>query len=124
LSGDQSSLSTLLSSLDQNTGIRFGAKDTDLRYKNPNDLEIYKFELYPEPGTLPTGKNAVAFITYLADHPTFRNTLMTTGPERNFNASYIGWGCLRQIVALVEYKDPTRSPTVAEFDMCELLGWR
>jgi hypothetical protein len=123
LSGDQESLSNLVSSLDQNSIIRFAAKASDLGYKNPSNQQVYKFELYPEPGTLPTGREAVAFITYLANHPTFQNTLMTAGPERQFRASYIGWGCLRRIVGLVEYKDPTRPPTVAEFDMCERLGW-
>jgi hypothetical protein len=123
LSGDQESLSKLVSSLDQNSTIRFAARASDLGYKNSSNQQVYKFELYPEPGTLPTGKQAVAFITYLANHPTFQNTLMTAGPERQFRASYVGWGCLRQIVGLVEYKDPAKPPTVAEFDMCERLGW-
>jgi hypothetical protein len=121
LSGDKVSLARLLSSLDQNTTIRFTARATDLGYKNPSNQQVYKFDLYPEPGT--AGKDAVAFVTYLADHPTFQNTLMTAGADRDFRASYIGWGCLNRIVALVEYKDPTRSPTVAEFNMCNALSW-
>jgi len=123
LSGDKDNLSKLLSSLDQNTTLRFTARAADLGYKNPSNQQVYKFDLYPEPGTLPAGQDAVAFVTYLANHPTFQNTLMTAGGERNFRASYIGWGCLRSIVALVEYKDPTRPPTVAEFDMCRELNW-
>jgi hypothetical protein len=121
LSGDKVSLAKLLSSLDQNTTIRFTARATDLGYKNPSNQQVYKFDLYPEPGT--AGKDAVAFVTYLADHPTFQNTLMTAGADRGFRASYIGWGCLNRIVALVEYKDPTRPPTVAEFNMCNALSW-
>ncbi len=121
LSGDKVSLARLLSSLDQNTTIRFTARATDLGYKNPSNQQVYKFDLYPEPGT--AGKDAVAFVTYLADHPTFQNTLMTAGADRGFRASYIGWGCLNRIVALVEYKDPTRPPTVAEFNMCNALSW-
>jgi Novel STAND NTPase 1 len=123
LSGNKESLSKLLSSLDQNTSIRFVAKANDLGYKNPSNQQVYKFELYPEPATLPTGKEAVVFITYIANHPSFQNKLMTAGAEQNFRATYIGWGCLRRIVAVVEYKDPTKPTTVAEFDMCELLGW-
>jgi hypothetical protein len=123
LSGDEAGLNKLLSSLDQNSSIRFTAKADDLHYKNSDNDEIYNFGLYPEPGTLPTGASAVAFITYLANHPTFRNTLMTAGPDRQFRASYTGWGCLKRIVALVEYRDPTRPPTVTEFNMCEKLGW-
>jgi len=123
LSGDKDSLSKLLSSLDQNTTIHFTARATDLGFKNPSNQQVFKFDLYPEPGTLPSGLDAVAFITYLANHPTFQNTLMTAGAERSFRASYTGWGCLNKIVALVEYKDPTRPPTVAEFDMCKQLNW-
>ncbi|MSO21978.1 MAG: hypothetical protein EXQ58_01725 [Acidobacteria bacterium] len=123
LSGDKDSLSKLLSSLDQNTTIRFTCRAGNLGYRNPINQEVYKFDLYPEPGTLPAGPNAVAFVTYLANHPTFQNTLMTAEGERGFRASYIGWGCLRSIVALVEYKDPTQPPTVAEFDMCRELNW-
>lgn len=123
LSGDKDSLSRLLSSLDQNTTIRFTTRATDLGFKNPSNQQVFKFDLFPEPGTLPTGQDAIAFITYLANHPTFQNTLMTAGADRSFRASYTGWGCLSKIVALVEYKDPTRPSTVAEFDMCKELGW-
>jgi hypothetical protein len=123
LSGDKDSLSKLLSSLDQNTTIRFTARATDLGFKNPSNQQVFKFDLFPQPGTLPSGQDAIAFITYLANHPTFQNTLMTAGADRSFRASYTGWGCLNKIVAMAEYKDPTRPPTVAEFDMCKELGW-
>ena len=65
----------------------------------------------------------VATVTYRMDHPTFRNVLLTTGPDRAFEAEYDGWGCLRSVTVLVEYVDPDRSPALAEFDMCARLGW-
>ena len=123
LSGDKQNLITLLSSLAQNTGIQFAATSSDLGYKNQNNQEVYEFHLYPESRTLPSGKDDVAFITYLANHPTFQNTLMTATAEQAARVSYTGWGCLTRIVALVEYKIPTRPPTVSEFDMCKLLNW-
>jgi hypothetical protein len=123
LSGDNAKLDQLLSSLDRNSGIRFRTRANDLGYKNPAGQEVHKFELYPDRATLPAGEDAVAFVTYLANHPTFQNTLMTAGPDRGFLASYIGWGCLRRIVAVIEYKNPVRPSTVVEFDMCEQLGW-
>jgi hypothetical protein len=123
LSGDDSRLNNLLASLGHNTSIRFAARAIDLHRKNQNKQEVYNFELYPEPNTLPKGDNKVAFITYLANHPTFQNTLMTSGPSRQFRASYEGWGCLARIIALVEYTDPTKPPTVTEFNMCAGLGW-
>ncbi len=121
LSGDQDKLNELLSKLGQNDKLQFAATATDLHYKS-GSYEIYKFELFPQKDTLPSGENAVAFITYLADHPTFQNTLLTAGQKRDFRASYTGWGCLQRIVALTEYVDPTKSPTVTVFDMCKLLG--
>jgi len=121
LSGDQEKLNGLLSKLRQNDNIQFGAVASDLHYKS-GGYDIYKFELFPRPETLPSGKDAIAFITYLADHPTFQNTLLTAGQKREFRASYTGWGCLHRIVALTEYADPIKSPTVTVFDMCKLLG--
>jgi hypothetical protein len=123
LAGDEKALKDLLSPLSQNTAVEFSAVAKDLQYKNPNGEEIYQFSLFPEAATLPEGENAIAFVTYLADHPTFKNTLMITGPNRQFRASYDGWGCLEQIVALIEYKNPAKQPSVAEFDMCKKLGW-
>ncbi len=121
LSGDQAKLDELLGRLGSNDAIRYGATATDLRYRS-GGYDIYKFELFPLQETLPSGKDAVAFVTYLANHPTFQNTLLTAGQARDFRASYSGWGCLRRIVALTEYADPARAPTVTVFDMCELLG--
>ena len=123
LSGHDQDLRQLLSSLDRTTSIRFQASEQYLGYKNENGQKIYRFGLFPEPTTLPTGQEAVAFITYLADHTTFQNTLMIAGPGRNFRVSYTGWGCLTRIIALVEYQDPSKTPTVAEFNMCKTLGW-
>jgi hypothetical protein len=123
LSNDTESLDKLLSSLDRSTQLRFRSTASNLGYKNTAGQQVYKFELFPDPRSVPKGDDGVAFVTYLADHPTFHNTLMTSGPNRDFRASYIGWGCLSRIVALVEYRNPSKPPTVSEFNMCELLGW-
>jgi hypothetical protein len=124
LSNNQEQLSSLLSSLERDTTIQFRAEARDLGYRNPANQEVYQFWLFPDPATVPRGKESIAFVTYLADHPSFQNTLMTAGASRGFRASYIGWGCLSRIVALIEYSDPARTPAVREFDMCALLGWR
>ena len=102
-------LNELLSKLGQNDKIQFGAKATDLHYRNRDGEEVYQFELYPRQETLPSGKDAVAFITYLANHPSFQNNLLTAGQNREFRATYQGWGCLTRIVALTEYADPAMS---------------
>jgi hypothetical protein len=124
LSNDRERLSSLISSLESDTPIRFGAEAQDLKYRNPAGQEVYQFSLFPVPSTLPGGRESVAFVTYLADHPTFKNTLMTAAAGRGYRATYIGWGCLSRIVAVIEYSDHTRAPSVKEFDMCALLGWR
>jgi len=125
LSRDNTKVEALIPKFGKNNRVEFMATATDLHYTIPDAVghrEIYRFELFPKPETLPTGQNAVAFITYLADHPTFQNTLLTAGPNRAFHVSYIGWGCLSRIVALIEYADPTQAPTVTNFNMCHLLG--
>jgi len=101
--------------------IPFQSTIQDLGYKTAG-REIYKFELFPDPAALPKGENEVALITYFANHPTFQNTILTGGPDRQFRVSYQGWGCLRQITALIEYKNPEKPPAVSRFDMCKLLG--
>jgi hypothetical protein len=124
LSGNQRELDRLLSSLNQDVNIRFAGAADDLHYQDSHGREVYNFSVFPEAGTLPTGENAIAFITYLMEHSTFRNTLLTAGPDRGFRASYLGWGCLTQSVALVEYKDPTKLPTVTKFNMCESVRFQ
>jgi hypothetical protein len=124
LSGRKDNLQQLLKSLDRTTHIRFRASERYLGYLDKSGRKIYQFGLFPDPTTLPTGQDVVAFITYLADHTTFQNTLMIAGPERNFRVNYTGWGCLVRIIALVEYKNPAKIPTVTEFDMCKDLKWK
>jgi hypothetical protein len=124
LTNNGQQLASLLSSLKSDTSIRFGAEAQDLRYKNPSGQKVYQFSLFPLPGTLPPGKESVAFITYLANHPTFKNTLMTAAAGRNYRTTYVGWGCLTRIVAVIEYSNQTRPPSIVDFDMCALLGWQ
>ena len=122
LSGNREQIRALLASKLANHSIRFTARMQDLGYRNPQGQQIYKFLLSPDPSTLPRGDSAVAVVTYRVDHPTFQNALMTTGPDRNFTASYIGWGCLSNIIVLIEYSNPERSPEIAQYDMCAALG--
>jgi hypothetical protein len=121
LSGDRAKLDDLLAKLEQNENIRFTATARDLHYKSGGQ-DIYQFALFPRPETLPSGDDAVAFVTYVADHPTFQNTLMTAGESRQFRATYTGWGCLNPILALTEYVDTRKAPTVTVFNMCKELG--
>lgn len=103
--------------------IRFTATAEDLGYKNPSGQRVYKFSLMPDRDVLGEAKKTVAVITYRMDHPSFQNGLLATGPERNFTASYIGWGCLSQVVVLIEYIEPDHPPEIAEYNMCSSLGW-
>ena len=68
-------------------------------------------------------RREVAVITYRMDHPSFQNSLLATGPESGFNASYTGWGCLSNVVVLMEYIDPDRPAEIAAYNMCQALGW-
>ena len=121
LSGDYEEVEKLLTTVQKNSTVRFRATQEYLHYKNQDGKNVYKYRLFPDPATLPQGDASIAFITYLANHPTFYNTLMTAGVNRNFTATYIGWGCLTRIVALIEYQDPDKTATVAVFDMCAVV---
>ena len=120
LSGNSDQIRTFLLSELANHSIRFIAWKKDLGYR-AREGEIYRFSLSPDASTLPHGKAAVAVVTYRLDHPTFKNALLTTGPDRDFTASYDGWGCLNQVIVLIEYVNPERSPEIAEYDMCAAL---
>jgi len=109
-------LQELLGFLPQTT-IRFVA-----RYAPEPGQKKYSFTVYPEKGSLPTGKDAVAFITYVFDDPSFQpNYFKTVGREQEFAVSYTGWGCLSTVVAVVQYADPEHAPSFTEFDMCKIL---
>ena len=118
LSGARDSIETFLNSKLANRRIRFAAEKKYLGYKNPAGQDIFKYQLYPDPQTVPGGLATLAVVTYRMDHPTFQNGLLATGPETRFTASYIGWGCLTRVIVLIEYVNPETSPEIAEFDMC------
>jgi hypothetical protein len=123
LSGDRARIDAVLARGPLNTSIAFAASAQSLGYRNPANQLIHRFAMYPDPASLPAGDQAVAAVTYTLDHPTFKNNKMIAGPERAFTAVYDGWGCVTRVVALIEYVDPNRSPEVASFDLCRLIGW-
>ena len=43
--------------------------------------------------------------------------------ESGFTASYTGWGCMSNVVVLMEYIDPDRPAEIAAYNMCQALGW-
>jgi hypothetical protein len=122
LAGDRNQILAFLQSNLANRSIHFTAQADDLHTTGYRGKPVYRFSLFPQPASLPTGQAAVAVITYRMDHPSFRDPLLVTRPANGFKGSYDGWGCLEQVVALIEYVDPDRSPEIAEFDMCKALG--
>ena len=116
-------LEELASSLEKNNYIKFNASYKAMHYKTSNNNKVYKFSMFPDFALLPGDANSVASITYVTNHPSFHNKIITTSAMTQFTAEYTGWGCLNKIVALIEYSDLEKTPTVAEFDACKLLGW-
>ena len=121
LAGDPAALDRALSAA--NSPIRFGARAVPYGYRNSAGQPVYRFELYPDAASIPGGLSSIAFITYKMEHQTFRNTLMLTGPDRGFAASYDGWGCLTRVIAVIEYANPDQAPDIVQFNMCQVLGW-
>lgn len=103
--------------------IHFIVTATPLSYRSGSGSQGHRFTISPDFDSIQGGFDAVAFITYRMDHATFRNTLLTTGPQRRFQASYDGWGCLDKVYALVEYDDVERKPSLVDIEMCRLLDW-
>jgi hypothetical protein len=123
LSGDRARIGQYLGDEATRSAVRFTAVAESLGYKNPQGQTVYRFVLRPAPELLAGLKQDVAVVTYRMDHPTFQNALLATGPDRGFSASYNGWGCLSNVVVLLEYIDPDRAAEITAFDMCAALGW-
>lgn len=101
---------------------RFAATATAYGYQQQG-RPIYGFKMLPTAADLPKMRDQVTAVTFRMDHPSFRNGLLVTGPERNFSASYDGWGCLGNVVVLIEYLNPDRGSEIDSYDMCAALGW-
>jgi hypothetical protein len=121
LTGDRESIRQFLDTARTSSQLKFTARATPRGYRDGAGRPVYRFQLMPDV-TSPDALTGVATVTYRMDHPTFRNALLTTGPERRFQAEYDGWGCLVSVMVLVEYLDPDRSPGLTEFNMCASLG--
>jgi hypothetical protein len=122
LAGDRERIARYLESPSAKSQLVFGADAESLGYKNPQGQTVYRFNLMPK-RAIDELRREVAVITYRMDHPSFQNSLLATGPERGFTASYTGWGCLSNVVVLMEYIDPDRPAEIAAYNMCQALGW-
>lgn len=124
LSGDKQAITAALESAwARDTRIEFAARAEPIRGRVVNGFQYYDFEVYPKKETLPEAAKSVAIITYKMDHPAFKNSLITTGPNEGFTASYQGWGCMCRVIAVIEYANPDQAPIIVNFNMCEALGW-
>lgn len=102
----------------------FQVTATSRGHKNRAGQVVYVFEMYPQPATVRGGLSSIALVTYKLNHPSFRNTVLAGGPDREFRASYDGWGALDRVIAVIEYNDPDRKVEVTTFNMQEILGWK
>lgn len=84
--------------------------------------KMYRFDLFPVLNTVEGGHDSLAMITMLMDDPSFRKSIIAAGPERGFVCSYEGWGCLDNVVAVIEFKNPDRRAEVAVVRMCDIIA--
>lgn len=122
LSGDRSRIAAFLRTNSTREWVQFAARAVPAGYRNPQGQEVFRYVLSPSAGALPRFRERAAVVTYRMDHSSFHNALLATGADRDFNASYVGWGYLSSVVALVEYVDPEQPAEVREFDMCALIN--
>jgi len=102
--------------------ITFTANCEEHPYKSKAGLPTFTFRMFPNANSIPGGLKNVALVTYRMNHPSFPNSLIAAGPDRQFTGSYDGVGCLPSVTALIEYTDPDRMPSVVQFDQCALIG--
>ncbi|MGA2531435.1 MAG: ATP-binding protein [Candidatus Aminicenantales bacterium] len=98
--------------------------DVNMKELRPDQKigKIYRFELFPVEKTVDGGLNSLAMITMLMDDPSFKKSIIAAGPESKFVSSYEGWGCLDNVVAVIEYRDPSRRAEVTIVKMCDILS--
>jgi hypothetical protein len=121
LAGDRERIRAYLDSDLANRSLRFTAQAQDLGYRNPQGQPVYRFSLFRSAPRCPRERrrspsSPIAWTIRPSRTPSGH------GPDREFTASYTGWGCLRQVVALIEYVNPDRSPEIAAFDMCAAIN--
>jgi hypothetical protein len=112
-----------LEQADSEKGIRFHTTAKYQNYVDRKDRKIYEFSIRPLIPSTSGPENRIAFITYSMNHPTFQNSLLMTGPDTKFTASYIGWGCLVEALAVIEYVDPDQPTRFVKFNMCTNIKW-
>lgn len=101
------------------------AKPVKIRFeatRTPREViggqQYYEWRVFPVPETIAGGWKGLVTITYWLDHPSFPSPFFATGANQRYTASYIGYGCLRQVRVLIEYADPEKVPAITSFDMC------
>jgi mannitol/fructose-specific phosphotransferase system IIA component (Ntr-type) len=122
LAEDGAAIARFAQAAARNDAVVFAAEKKPLTWKTEDDRSLFNYRLFPLPATLRGPLNSATQITYFMNHPTFQKKLITAGPADHFVGSYIGWGCLDRVYALVEFADPDRLPEVYEYDMCAQLS--
>ena len=100
--------------------ITFDVDMRELRF-DPKLGQLYHFELYPRADKIEGGLNSVAIITMLMDDPSFKKSIISAGPEEDFKCSYEGWGCLDNVVVVIEFRNPSRRAEVTVMRMCDII---
>jgi hypothetical protein len=122
LAEDAPAIARLALAAARNEAVAFAAEKKPLTWKMEDGRPLYNYRLFPLPETLRGPLSSATQITYFMNHPTFQKKLITAGPADHFVGSYIGWGCLTKVYALVEFADPERLPEVYTYDMCAQLA--
>jgi hypothetical protein len=77
--------------------------------------------MYPSEQSKSADFGNIALITYIMYKQTFSSPLIVTGPNSDFTGTYEGIGCLSEVTALIEYKNPERPMSYAQFNMCDIV---
>lgn len=121
--GDLKQLNAIVGSVARvaDNKIEFGATATEVNAAGTS-YDKYRFELFPNTSSLPDGAGKMTRVSYILSHESFNYKHLVGTPGTNFKTGYVGWGCLRRIIAIIEYAEPEQAPSISIFDMCEKLG--
>lgn len=122
LTGDVATMASIAAANSRAGGLKFGGRLTRMGWKTGDGKEVYRYEMFPRPEVLKGPLKKASQVSYYMNHSTFREKLLTAGPNDGFTASYQGWGCLNKVYVLIEYSDPEMPPEVTWYDVCASLN--
>jgi len=100
----------------------FAASATQVDATGSGYAVLYRFEFYPEEASIQNEADNIAKISYILNYETLRKNMYVGLPAGRFRARYTASGCTEEVIAVVEFNDPTKTPSITIFNLCKKVG--